>query len=92
MVKMVEETNTQLLKTKLATTVASYVTSLIGSTRYLIREWKLSPYFDSTAYISNKKIALVLVWYRDDSLEYARQLIDMTCVDHMDRTRRFNIW
>jgi len=52
----------------------------------------VNPYFDTTAYVSNKKIALVLVWYRDDSLEYARQLMDMTCVDHMDRTRRFNIW
>jgi len=91
-VEATKKINLEVLKTKLNETVFSYTALLVGSTRYLIREWKLNPFFDTTVYISNKKLTLVLVWYRDDSLEYARQLMDMTCVDHMDRTRRFNIW
>jgi len=66
--------------------------SSTSSIRYLIRELKINPYCDATMYVNNKKIALLLVWLRDDSLEYMRHLIDLTCVDHMDRVNRFNIW
>jgi len=72
--------------------VSSYALSLAGNTRYLIREWKINPYYDATLYVNQRKITLVLVWLRDDSLEYMRHLIDMTCIDHMDRINRFNIW
>jgi NADH-quinone oxidoreductase subunit C len=60
--------------------------------RYLIRELKINPYYDTVVYVNGRKIALVLVWLRDDSLEYMRHLIDLTCVDHIDRAQRFNIW
>jgi len=65
---------------------------LSTSVRYLIRELKINPYYDTTIYCNNAKIPLLLVWLRDDSLEYMRQLIDMTCTDYMDRVNRFNIW
>ena len=81
-----------LIKQQLAETYFNYATTLVGSTRYLIREWKANPYFDTTAYVNHRKVTLVLVWYRDDSLEYMRQLMDMTCVDHMDRGHRFTLW
>jgi len=76
----------------LQTLISSYAFSLAGSMRYLIREWKINPYYDATLYVNRRKITLILVWLRDDSLEYMRHLIDMTCIDHMDRVNRFNIW
>jgi len=72
-------------------TLFSYAVSIAGNLRFLIREIKTNLYFDTTFYVNGKKITLALVWLRDDSLEYMRHLIDMTCVDHMDRTSRFNI-
>jgi len=69
-----------------------YLASVIGSVRYLIREVKINTYCDATVYVNGNKVSLVLLWLRDDSLEYMRHLIDMTCVDHIDRENRFNIW
>jgi hypothetical protein len=69
---------------------SSYITCISGSFRYLIRELKVNPYYDTTIYINGQKVALTLVWLRDDSLEYMRHLIDLTCVDHIDRVHRFN--
>jgi len=69
-----------------------YTLCAVSSVRYLIRELKITPYYDTITYVNGKKIALVLVWLRDDSLHYMRHLVDMTCVDHMDRENLFVIW
>ena len=89
---MKKQIDTNYSKTLLRDLSFLNTTFVAGSVRYLIRELKVNLYYDTTAYINGNKIALVLVWLRDDSLEYMRHLIDMTCVDHIDRNNRFNIW
>jgi len=81
-----------LKKQKLQELTTSYIFYIASYVRYLIREVKINPYYDTTIYVNGKKITLALVWLRDDSLEYMRHLIDLTCVDHIDRAQRFNIW
>jgi len=79
-------------KDRLQELSSSYLMFTTGHVRYLLREVKINPCYDTTFYVNGSKVALVLVWLRDDTLEYMRHLIDLTGVDHMDRSQRFNIW
>jgi hypothetical protein len=89
--KIVVNQSAVIRKVNLQEFLFSYKVLVAGYGRYLLREIKVNPYYDVTFYVNNKKVALVLVWLRDDSLEYMRHLIDLTCVDHIDRAHRFNI-